>query len=145
MQDESDLKRMFQEQLERVLRQKGELERRLEAESEFVSQTLRDRLAKLHIRTLQLRADLSEKSKRVSGALLNMKPDEVLERKIRSNHDQSVDLAHRIGEAHREIEGLTSKMQRLESIHENLVRRIDENDCVLTELRRGSRSRRFSK
>lgn len=128
VQDEESIKKTFEAKLAQVLKQKEDLERRLEAESEFITRNLRDRLSKLHQQTLELRSQLSDKVKEVSQRLVDMAPDEVLQCRIDANHDQCVDLARQIAAGQREIEGLTAKATRLNAILEKLNAQVREKE-----------------
>ena len=141
--DEETIKKSFEAKLAQVLKQKDELERRLEAESEFITRNLVERLSKLHARTLELRSQLGEKVKEVSQKLNGLAPDEVVRCHIESYQDQCMELARKIAEGHREIEGLTAKGTRLNAILDKLTQQAREKDGGIvryehTRIRRSS-------
>lgn len=126
LEDEEKLKNSFEAKLHQVLSQKCELERRLEAESEFIAQNLRSRMHKLQENTLLLRSEMTKKSKEISESLVHMTNDEALHKKITGYQDQAMHVASKIAEAHREIEGLQMKADRLRNILQRLVEDINE-------------------
>ena len=128
VQDEEAIKKSFEAKLAQVLKQKEDLERRLEAESEFIARNLRERLSQLHHRTLELRSQLSEKVKQVSQTLVDMAPDKVLRCRIDANHDQCLEIAKKIAEGQREIEGLTTRATRLNAILGKLSEQVRERE-----------------
>lgn len=124
--EEENLRSEFENRLNELNTEKVELERRLEAESEFVSRTLRERLINIHQKTHQLRAQLNQKSREVTNSLLHMTSDEALKSVIQANQDACLEISNRIAESHREIEGLTAKAERLKSILEHLQSKLTE-------------------
>ena len=118
--DEEKLKADFEQELANVLKEKEELEHRLEAESEYVSRHLKDRLSVLHQKTLTLRSELTAKTHEVTETLLSIAPDDAMKLKIQANQTRCNEIANKIAEAHREIEGMTAKAARLTLIQEKL-------------------------
>ena len=129
IQDEEAIQADFQSKLDEVLKQKEDLQRKLEAESEFVSRNLKERLAKIHQRTLELRSELLEKSKKITESLADMKSDEIIKHKIADNQEYAIETAKKIAESHREIEGLQAKGKRLASILESLTNQINSKEA----------------
>lgn len=126
IQEEEDLKNDFQKKYNDLKKEEVELEHRLEAESEFVSRTLRKRLLTINAKTHQLRDQLNQKSRQVAESLLNMTSDEALKTVIQSNQDACLELSSKIAESQREIEGMQTKAERLRTILNHLQTKISD-------------------
>lgn len=126
IQEEEDLKNDFQKKYNDLKKEEVELEHRLEAESEFVSRTLRKRLLSINAKTHQLRDQLNQKSRQVAESLLNMTSDEALKTVIQSNQDACLELSSKIAESQREIEGMQTKAERLRTILNHLQTKISD-------------------
>ncbi|OHT13451.1 hypothetical protein TRFO_16304 [Tritrichomonas foetus] len=128
IEDEEKIKKEFDERLKELTKEKCDLERKLEAESEFVARCLKDRLLKSYNRTLELRSKLFEKSEDILTNLNDETPsdnktngnksNDEKEKKIKiaQNQQAAYNLAKKIAEAHREIEGYYAKNARLQKI-----------------------------
>lgn len=126
IQEEEELKNDFQKKYNDLKKEEVELEHRLEAESEFVSRTLRKRLLNIHAKAHQLRDQLNQKSREVAESLLNMTSDEALRTVIQNNQDACLELSSKISESHREIEGMQAKAERLKTILDHLQNKIND-------------------
>lgn len=126
IQEEEDLKNDFQKKYNDLKKEEVELEHRLEAESEFVSRTLRKRLLSINKKTHELRDQLNQKSREVAESLLNMTSDEALKTVIQNNQDACIELSQKIAESHREIEGMQTKAERLKTILDHLMTKISD-------------------
>ncbi|OHS99853.1 hypothetical protein TRFO_33603 [Tritrichomonas foetus] len=142
--DEEEIQADFQTKLDQVLKQKEDLQRKLEAESEFVSRNLKERLAKIRQRTLELRSELLNKSKKITESLAEMKADDVIKQKIADNQEYAIETAKRIAESHREIEGLQAKGKRLQSILESLTSQLNDKEKMQNNQQNLHRLRRRS-
>lgn len=126
IQEEENLKNDFQKKYNDLKKEEVELEHRLEAESEFVSRTLRRRLLNINAKTHQLRDQLNQKSRQVAESLLNMTSDEALKTVIQNNQDACLELSSKIAESQREIEGMQSKAERLKTILDQLQAKLND-------------------
>ena len=120
IEDEKSIRQEFQDKLTKILQEKEDLEHRLEAEQEFISRNLRNRLIQLHQRTNRLRSEFSQKSHKVNQSLLELNPDDAIRIKIQSMRSQLRDSENKIAESHREIEGLLTQNQRLKLLQQNM-------------------------
>lgn len=131
--DEEIIQSSFQTKLDGVFKQKEELQRKLEAESEFIARNLKERHAKIHQRTLELRSKLLTKSNNNSNvnpesqdAANDTTTDEcdnndakdeiLLQKKIQDIRNYLDETTQRISHSHHEIEVLTVKCERYSKI-----------------------------
>ena len=134
IEEEEGLKKAFEKRLKEIVQEKVDLERALEAESEFVSRNLRQRLVAIHAKTHLLRQELNQKSRAVTDSLLHMSPDEAMQKIIQSKQDSCLEISSKIAESHREIEGLQKKAERYQKILEHLhnqIQKYQNNPLIL--------------
>lgn len=135
--DEEAMKESFQTKLDIVLKQKEEMQRKLEAESEYVSRILKERLAKIHQKTLNLRTEIADKSKKLFDSSQDFDQNAVDNKD--KNHNENLvrqkiaeikkyldETQARIIESQKEIDILTAKGQRYTRILESLTNQINE-------------------
>ena len=144
--DEQKIKKAFEEKLRSLINEKCKLERKLEAETEFVTFNLKARLAKTYNHTLELRSELYNRSKDLLKNLDDQQQDEEMKKKllVSQNQTQAYELAKKIAEAHREIEGLYSKNIRLMKIMAELESKQKQNNYEHMNLMRTKQPRRNS-
>ena len=124
----------YEEKLKNVVYQKEELERRLEAESEFLSKNLRERLSEYHKRTYELRCELSQKSKLYAESIVTILPNEAFKNSISFNQELCQELSNKIAQTHRIIEGNTINIKRLEALYYKLQSEYAQQcNCVPVE------------
>lgn len=136
----------YQTKISHILKRKEESERSLEAESEFLSQAMRNRLETLNKAVCDLRFQLNNQKSDRPDALSSMSPEELLKTKIESNYDQCHEISKMIASTYSEIEGLTFKTERLKSLLEKASREKNRRDSMEDALpdQSPNRRRRFS-
>ena len=144
VEDEAFLARTFQAKMAQVMKHKEDVERRLEAEGEFISQNMKMRVSKAHAHVLELRGELHEKAKELTEKLAGMTPDEIVKLKIEETNKACDYIAQKMAEGYRELDGLTSKMGRLEMILAKLEEQVHERESIGYGYSMGHRQRRSS-
>lgn len=129
--DEEEMQASYQTKLDCVLKQKEEMQRKLEAESEYVSRILKERLAKIHQKTLDLRTEMIDKANKISDQNPPQNSDgnqnEILvKQKIADIKKYLDDTQLRIIDSQKEIDVLTAKGQRYTRILESLNNQMNE-------------------
>lgn len=135
--DEEEMQASFQTKLDFVLKQKEEMQRKLEAESEYVSRILKERLAKIHQKTLDLRTEMADKAKKLaensqdSGQNTSENKSEsqneiIVKQKIADIKKYLEDTQLRINNSQKEVDALTAKGQRYTRILESLTNQMNE-------------------
>ena len=130
IQEEQAIQKDFQERLTAILHEKEQLQHRLEAEQEFISRNLCNRLLQLHQKTHRLRDEFSQKSQKINQSLLELNPEDAIKIKIQSLKSQVHDRDNKIAEANRQIEGLIAQNQRLKKMfnHSGQISQVVQND-----------------
>ena len=116
LKQEELMKNNYEQKLLQILKQKEETERKLEAESENLSRTMKKRLNDLLLEGQKLRTELAKKSHQMSEQITNISPNEAINLQIFVSQEHCTELANKIAFSHREIEGLNNSIQKLKLI-----------------------------
>lgn len=136
--DEEEIQASYQSKLDIVLKQKEEMQRKLEAESEYVSRILKERLAKIHQRTLDLRSEIISKANKYAETSSNNdqtanndnsnknQNEDITRKKIADIKKYLEEIEKKIANSHKEIETLQAKGQRYTRILDSLMSQMNE-------------------
>lgn len=136
--DEEEIQASYQSKLDIVLKQKEEMQRKLEAESEYVSRILKERLAKIHQRTLDLRSEIISKANKYAETSSNNdqtanndnsnknQNEDITRKKIADIKKYLEEIEKKIADSHKEIETLQAKGQRYTRILDSLMSQMNE-------------------